>query len=297
MDKEIKLSLIITAKSKEDLKLKQLLSSIDKQDFPKSMYEILVITEGDSESAKAIAIKRSKGKVIGIFASDNELVNPRFLSMAYNSIKEGQSYNCCYPIAYHYDKNDNLLNRYFSLIGCNDVLPLFLLKNDRKSVLGWFVKEGNFPTMGDNGFFIRKNIIMQSDMEYYFHIDNVFDVKEQLKIALLPPWLWHKTGGSIINYFIKRYRYGIQHAFNKHRRWHMVEKQDKKLLFLFILSSLTFIQPIIFSIRGYKKVKDIAWFIHPLICFLTVLTYGVLLIHQRVNQLFQSLYARLGGKN
>src|SRR3990167_2455063 len=76
----LKLSIIIPAKDKNDRKLKELLTSIERQDFPKDELEILVITEGTSESAKAIGIRRARGEVVGILASDNELHDEHFLS-------------------------------------------------------------------------------------------------------------------------------------------------------------------------------------------------------------------------
>ena len=77
----MKLSLVIPAKDKNDPKLADLLKSIEAQDFTKEELEILVITEGTPESAKAIGIRRAKGEVIGILASDNELIVTDFLSV------------------------------------------------------------------------------------------------------------------------------------------------------------------------------------------------------------------------
>ena len=58
----MKLSLIIPCKDKNDPKLQELLKSIEIQDFPKDEMETLIITEGTSESAKAIGIRRAKTK-------------------------------------------------------------------------------------------------------------------------------------------------------------------------------------------------------------------------------------------
>src|SRR3990167_10785541 len=126
----LKLSIIIPAKDKNDRKLKELLDSIDRQDFPKDEMEILVITEGTSESAKAIGIRRAKGEVIGILASDNEIIGRDYLFL----ISEyAGSYGAAYPALYAYFKTDNILNRYFSLIGGNDPLSFYMGKNDRSS--------------------------------------------------------------------------------------------------------------------------------------------------------------------
>ena len=280
-----KLSLIIPCRDTNDPKLRELLRSIDAQDFPKDQMETLIITEGTSESAKAIGIRRAKGSVIGILASDNEIIEKDFLSEHYkNAIYHGAAY----PMKYHYDKRDNILNRYFALIGGNDPLSFYMGKNDKKSYLsfGGFNSNGS---IGDNGYFVRKDLIEKTDLDNYYHVDNAIE-SGALTVAM-PYTIWHKTGGNIFSFFAKRYRYGLQHAFNKNRRWHLVDfskQQDIRRFLWFIFASLTLVHPLYLSIRGYLKIHDIAWFLHPLICLATLFTYGCLTIHLCVRRMFQS---------
>lgn len=65
----MQLSLVIPCKDISDPKLGELLRSIEAQDFPKDELETLIITEGTSESAKAIGIRRAKGEMIGILST------------------------------------------------------------------------------------------------------------------------------------------------------------------------------------------------------------------------------------
>lgn len=285
----MKLSLIIPCKDKNDPKLQELLASIEAQDFPKDEMETLVITDGTSESAKAIGIRRAKGEIIGILASDNELTFIRTLSESYdNAMASGATY----PAWYAYYRSDDVLNRYFALIGGNDPLSYYMEKNDR---FNYFEKlpasrpEGK--AFGDNGFFVRKNLIEKTDLDNYYHVDN------SNEIGFVPYPLdcdiWHKTGGNIFKFFAKRYRYGLQHAFNKNRRWHLVDFKNPRdiwKLLLFCLTTMTIIQPFIISIRGYSKLKDVAWFIHPIACLLTLFTYGLLVLHLGMVRLYQSLF-------
>lgn len=285
----MKLSLIIPVKNVDDRKLKELLKSIEVQNFPREQLEILIITEGTSESAKAIGIRRAKGEVIGILASDNQLTTPIFLSTMYFFAKES---GAAYPEKYSHIEGDNLLNRYFALIGGNDSLAFYMEKNDKWSYSGDLNLPSNNLTHGDNGFFVKRELIINTDLDNYYHIDNANEIG--IKPRPISMDIWHKTGGNIFSFFAKRYRYGLQHAFNKNRRWHLVDFRKPKdiwRLIWFILASLTIIEPLILSARGYLKIKDKAWFLHPVVCVMTVMTYTVLVIHLGLQSLYQSLFA------
>ena len=295
----MKLSLVIPAKDKNDPKLLALIKSIDAQDFPKSEMETLVITEGTSESAKAIGIRKAVGEVIGILASDNELVQSNFLSRHY---KMASMEGCAYPSNYYYAKEDDILNRYFALFGFNDPLAFYMGKADRCpriDEIGPF-EPSKDSTIGDNGFFIQKSLIENTDLDNYYHIDNAIEALGSLKLFVLYGDIWHKTGGNLFHFLKKRYRYGLQHAFNPNRRWHLVDfrkPKDIARLLWFILCSLTLIQPVMLSVRGYAKIRDWAWFLHPVVCFSTCAVYGLLVCHVTLRQLSQSLSARLVGRS
>ena len=289
---ELKLSLVIPCRDRNDPKLAELLKSIEAQDFPKDEMETLVITEGTSESAKAIGIRRAKGEVIGILASDNELMNPLTLSWSFRMANEHGS---SAPAYYYYKKDDDILNRYFSLIGGNDPLSFYMRKNDRWSYIGHHGNESG--SIGDNGFFIKKNLIEKTDIDNYYHVDNALEACGSV-FSSVGTDIWHKTGGNIFKFFAKRYRYGLQHAFNKNRRWHLVEKTPKDIgrLIWFIFVTLTVMEPLYLSIRGFLKIRDVAWFFHWPVCAMTVFTYGVLIIHLFLKRLSQSLFALMAAQ-
>lgn len=284
----MKLSLIIPAKDKNDPKLQELLKSIEAQDFDKKEMEVLVITDGTSESAKAIGIKRAKGEVVGILASDNELVEKDFLTKHYDN---ASFHGAAYPNKYYYSKNDDVLNRYFSLIGGNDVLSFYMRKNDRGSYAG-LARFNMYGSIGDNGYFIQKKLIENTDLDNYYHIDNA--IEADVFTVAMPSTIWHKTGGNIFSFFAKRYRYGLQHAFNKNRRWHLVDFRkptDITRFLWFIVATITVIEPLLLSLRGYMKIQDRAWFLHWPVCMGTLLTYGLLTTHLLSRTLYQSLFA------
>ena len=289
----MKLSLVIPAKSKDDPKLAELLRSIEAQDFLKQEMEVLVITDGTSESAKAIGIRQAKGEVIGILASDNELIGSHFLKLMYDYTLINDS---CYPSSYYHSKSDDILNRYFSLIGGNDPLSFYMKKNDKFPY--YYGTCNPSGSLGDNGFFIKKNLIEHTDLDNYYHIDNAVEAVGQSN-PVLGATIWHKTGGNIFSFFRKRYHYGLQHAFNKNRRWHLVDfRQPKDIarLIWFVIIGLTFVVPLMLSFRGYRKIQDVAWFLHPVVCFLTILTYTLVVIQLALRNLFPSSSAPMAAQ-
>ena len=291
VQERILLSIIIPCLNQNDQKLKELLASIRYQDFPTNQMEVLVISEGTSESAKAIGIRRAKGEVVGILASDNELMQHRFLTHMTECAKEN---GACYPQRYSHIYPDNALNRYFALIGGNDPMCYYMGKNDKASYLNNRLNQRG--SIGDNGFFIRKSLVESTDLDNYYHIDNAIEANVVPSVCDLS--IWHKTGGNIFSFFAKRYRYGLQHAFNPNRRWHLVDFHQPKdivRLLWFIFCSATLVEPFILSLRGYLKIRDRAWFIHPVACLMTLLTYACLVAHLSIRGLIQSLSAPMVG--
>lgn len=287
---KLKLSVIITAKSRDDPKLIALLKSINSQSYPKSKREILVITEGDSESAKAIGLKKAKGDIICILASDNYLNDTNFFTKCIKPLKKDNAIVGSFPIRYHHTKSDNILNRYFALIGCNDPLPLYLGKNDKipyyediqfKDYVTAYMDY--VPTLGDNGFFIWRQILLKADIDHYYHIDVCQDLLGMgyNRYALVNTSIWHRTGGNIVKFFLKRYKYADK--FNTpHRRWRMVEEYEWPLVKDFIISTLCIYEPLMLSIAGYRKVHDIAWFLHWPVCVITIGVYGLWVLKRRL---------------
>ena len=301
------LSCIITAKDRNDKKLQDLLYSVEQQTFRN--FETIIITEGNSETAKAIGLKRAKGQIICILASDNYLHDPRFFEVCLKPF-ENKEIVGSFPLKYWHNREDNILNRYFALFGVNDPIPLYLHKNDRASYYAeeicnypilftyshpeyFIVNLDSVPTLGDNGFFIRKDILMKADIEHYFHIDvcqDVFNLGYKI-YAIVNTSIWHRTGGNIIKFFLKRFRYADK--FSGGRRWKMVTRQDLPRLFWFIFSTLTLIYPLYLSVKGYRIIKDKAWFLHLLICLITIGVYGLWILKKLIrfpNKLPKSIW-------
>ena len=214
-----------------------------------------------------------------MFCADNYIVERDLFSRVAEILKY---FPACYPNKYAYLKGDNSLNRYFSLIGGNDPVCWFIGKNDRNSHVSELTRKsagGYPPSYGCNGFFYRAEAIKATNLDHYYPMDNATEVRGA-KIPIHSQGIWHRTSDNLIKFMMKRYRYARDlYCDRQDRRWKVIDtRADYWRLFLFILSTITVIHPILVSITGFKKIKDKAWFWHFPICLAFIFTYGVLTI-------------------
>ena len=284
-------SCVIPASKKdaESQMLKDLIASIRAQDFPQDQIEILVITEGDSESAKAIGIRRAKGEICAMFCADNYLID----KTAFSQVYKASAFNVSGIYSKHYavNKNDNSLNRYFSLMGNNDPIAFYLNKSDRRPYYEMNSEErfvcmdffNRVPSLGDNGFFFSKKILDKANIDNYYPMDAAEDLRKQgwcFYIRLNMPYIWHRTSDNLISFLIKRYKYARDlYCERTDRRWRMIDTNEDKLkLIWFIISTITIFPCLLVSIRGFTKIKDFAWFYHFPVCLGFLITYTLLAI-------------------
>lgn len=285
-------SAIIPASQKDlkSQKYQDLIDSIKAQDFPQDQIEIITVTEGDSESAKAMGIRQAKGEICVMLCADNLLIGRDNFKLAYYMFGNPEV-SAVYSKSYYYKSDDNSLNRYFSLIGGNDPVCYYLGKNDRSSqVPDLNIKSDYPPSYGCNGFFYRSELIKATNLNNYYPMDNALEVpgKFQPMISLN---LWHRTSENIISFLMKRYKYARDlYSDRTNRRWKMLgEEEDYRRLRGFIVSTLSCLPCLQVSVKGYSKIKDPAWFWHWPVCVGFLVTYTILAIRNlfKHGRLFQ----------
>lgn len=262
-------------------------------------------TKGDSEEARGHAILEAKGRILGFLCTDNDFRDKNFLRVMtwYASLT-----NVCgaYTAQYDHVWYDKALSRYFALLGANDPICWWLKKADRGSYRKSYRTQcidfntnriSRFPSIGDNGFFIKKCVLDKAPISPKTHF--VIDITKDLqKIGYATYYivatqkLWHRTGESWWVYLKKRWQYADNLYFKrlKDRRWVMVEtKRDWAMVVLFTICSITIIPHLIYATLGYRRKQDWAWFIHPWACLLMTALYGLLLMKHLLRQLLSRL--------
>ena len=247
-----------------------------------------------------IAVMTPKTDLIMFFSADNRFQEEDCLE---NMIKpfSDQNITAIETLKYGFYKDDPILSRYFALIGGCDPIAIGLGKADRmphdtnkcrlpgKSLefADYFLVKFNddvskLPTLGANGFIIRRSLLEKVGMNNSLHTDMCVKLIKNgyNQFAFIKnKHIIHYLNLSIMQFIFRRIRWINKYSTNDiKRRYTVFHKRDFLKLIWIIFSYLTTISPLIRSIRGYIKKHDIAWFLNPVICFLYVFSYSVFYI-------------------
>lgn len=255
------------------------------------------------ERGKSIGVEEAKGEYIFLIDDDNQLPGKNWLATLVRAVvKEG----CVGGQAsyFHYDKNDSMVNRYAALFAINDPTVFYLNRRDKLMHIErtWtlpgevvfetekFYKIKFTPetllTIGSQGFLIKKEYLMRASWRpYLYHMDT----NMELVMQGLDTYIMLKTSvihdhSKDVRHFISKLKRNISlfYSENKYRKF----KYDINKAKMFKLGIImgTFIIPFKDSIQGYRKVHDIAWFLHPVISFRVALIYALSTIRNKLNR-------------
>lgn len=247
------------------------------------------------EAGKTVGIEAASGEIIALIDSDNILDGEDWLTKMVRPLENPDIFMSeCY--AFSYRPTDSVVDRYCSLMGMNDPIHLFIGNHDRLCTLtgkwtGLHVEStdrGDYyeavlakeavPTMGANGSLIRKSAIEDVELgDYYFDIDVVYQMvcKGHSRVAMVKKGIIHLYCPDLrtfarkqkrrINDFLHYKRLGLRNYPHQKYFWGYAQ---------FVLGCLLIFPLLIQSIMGYARKRDSAWFIHPIICWLTLAAYG-----------------------
>jgi hypothetical protein len=213
------------------------------------------------------------------------------------------------PLYYTYRRTDGYITRYCALMGMNDPICLFLGNYDRYCLLTkkWTempVEENNrgsyievcflterLPTIGANGFFIRrKELLIYPVKDYLFDIDIIQFLHSKdpgLKIAKVKTGIIHIFSQTISSFISKQNRRFRDYVYYESLglRSYNWQELGKGGILKFILSTLLCIPIFLQTIKGYAIRRDSAWFFHPVACWITLYVYSVLFLRNRFSPL------------
>ncbi len=265
----------------------------------------------NAEYNKGVAVNKAKNDILLMIDHDNILPHKHWIKKMVRPLIEDDTIIGSGVLQFHYDKKMSLVDRYSALFGGSDPVTIFFNKSAHQSYLyksfylkGQLTEEknsyykvrldpGNLPALGGNGSILRRKLLKyaNSKPQYFFHIDIHFDLAKRglVSYAFVKDTIIHLTNTSFIS-FLRRRRYFIEkyHFVDQSKRRYSIydPKKDKVMLVLFIVYSLTLVLPLFDATRGFIKIKDPAWFLHPFMCLSVLLVYGITTIKEGVKNVF-----------
>ncbi|MBI4066631.1 glycosyltransferase family 2 protein [Candidatus Gottesmanbacteria bacterium] len=266
----------------------------------------------NAEYNKSIGVAKARGDILFLLDHDNILPNPTVMRRMVQPFLDDPKVVGVETLRYHYDPRASLLDRYFALFGAGDPVAWYLGKADRLSYLydrwvlfgeatdrgDWIRVEfdpNRVPTLGANGCMVRREILVKhADVRpgHFFHIDVHVDLirKGYNTYGFIKDGILHLTGYNSLWAFLRRRKLFLEQfhlgstgiAARPERRYSVYEQKDKWRLVWFVTVSLAFVVPAIDAWRGYRKVPDVAWFLHPFLCFGLVVLYSYVIIVHRL---------------
>ncbi len=261
-----------------------------------------------AEFNKATGVSHANNEIIAMIDHDNVLPHDLWLQKMIQPFLEHRDVVGVETLRYHYDPQSTLLDRYFALFGAGDPLVWYMGKADRLSYVydtyqssgliqdcgGYYTvrfKPETMPTIGANGFLVRRATLIKYakiSPGLYFDMDVNIDLilKGYDTFAFVKDSILHLTGyGSVWNFlkrrmlFFRQYQRGLDKSSDKPvRRYGILSRKGIFELLLSILICATVVVPLVDSIRGFRKIRDIAWFLHPFLSFSFVLMYSWVII-------------------
>lgn len=268
--------------------------------------EVLYNPLKTGEAGKSVALKIAKNEIVALIDSDNILDRPDWFRQMIAPFKDSEIIGT-EPLYYTYRPTDRFITRYSALMGMNDPLCFYLGNYDRYNYIsnrwtevpveiedfGTYLKvklnsETGIPTIGANGFLIKREFLLKTQWEpYLFDIDSVFELVSMgyNTFAKVKVGIVHIFAGNFKQFVKKQQRRMKDYLFyaRQNMRKYPWQKISKLKLIKFVLFTLLVFPLLIDASRGYLKVKDIAWFFHPIACWATLLVYGSNFFLQKVN--------------
>ncbi|MEM3737525.1 MAG: glycosyltransferase [Candidatus Bathyarchaeia archaeon] len=295
------------------------LESIRNQDYPKEKLEIIIVDGGSTDSTVEIAKIYAVDKIISNPLRTGEAGKAAGLKVAVNdlialidsdNILEGQDWlnkmtapfvdeeiAGTEPLYFTYRRGDGYITRYCALLGMNDPLCLFLANYDRYSLVtgrwtglnveeedrGSYLKirlrEDQIPTMGANGFLVRRELLQDCHVgDYFFDIDVVYELVKRghVNFAKVKLGVVHLFAPSLST-FIRKQRRRIR-DYRHYKRlnlrvypWAAVSK----IKLVKFIAYTTLLVPLIAQIlKGSRRMRDWAWLFHIPACWITLITYA-----------------------
>lgn len=265
-----------------------------------------------AESGKAVGVKKAIGQYIALIDSDNILPTKNWLQVNINILEKNSQIIGTEPIRFTYRHNAGFVERYSALTGVNDPYAYVTGVYDRQNFINFkwtglkldqtekdqyieikLQSNKPIPTIGANGTIFRSNFLKNNlNSDYLFDIDIISyylsNKQKPIYFAKVKQGIIHTFCESSIKKFIRKQNRRItDYFYYQNFRQYNWNQTNKIGIVKFTIYTILIFPSLFDTIRGFIHKPDLAWFFHPLACFITFYLYTINTIKKRLNILSQ----------
>ncbi len=244
------------------------------------------------ERGKSIGLENAKGEYVFLIDDDNRLPDANWLITLVSAVVENDSVGG-QAAYFHYNKKDTAANRYAALYAINDPTVFYLNRRDKLmqtekvwTLPGKVVRETNkyfvvrfhpenLLTVGSQGFLVKRSLLLKTSWKpYLYHMDTNMElvIQGHCNYIMLKRSVIHDHSQNIEHFIGKLKRnIGLFYSENKYRKYTYDISKGKMIYLGLVMGS--FIVPFASAVKGFMQIRDLAWFIHPWICFRVAIIY------------------------
>lgn len=268
----------------------------------------IVIENGthNIERGKSIGLDHAKYDYILLLDADNILPTDDWIKTCAEALLGHPDAVGAEAIWFTYRKNDTLANRYHALFGVYDPVAFYLKKRDRlmQTETAWTLpgkvlinddqlflvqfNPDNLPTVGSQGFLTRKELLLKTNYKpYLFHMDSNLELVKRgydqyLMMKLSITHLTAQTTRDVIGKLRRNMRLFLEQSQIRTYKW---ETGTWRIIIAGI-TMVTVVKPTYDAIRGFIVIPDVAWFLHPVLCFLIPPMYAGMIVASKTRSIF-----------
>ena len=253
------------------------------------------------ERGKSIGLAHASSELVLLLDSDNTLPSPDWLRTAVKALLDHPEVVGAQAAWFTYKRDDPPANRYCSLFGIGDPVAYYVRKQDHLSHLdtNWTLNgtvvtrhpdyflvrftPRTMPTIGSQGFLTRKSLLLRTNWTpSLFHVDSNLELVAAGHdlYAILRREVGHDYVHSVGHLLGKLRRNAELFYGQRGERTHVWSVSPLRLA-LPLLKMTTVVVPLRDAVRGYRLIRDAAWFLHPVLCVYVPLMYAVLYARSR----------------
>ena len=245
----------------------------------------------NEEEGRALGIEAAVHEYVLLLDADNELPDRHWLGRIVAAASLAPQIVSADSLYHQWRREDPPVTRVCALMGGTDPLAIDLGWGDRwaahlgrwtgapvevaesDGVLVVRIDPDRPPSMGSNGFLVRREPLLATEYRPFVHSDVVGDLAAA-------GWSFARVRSGIVHHYAPTVRAYARKARRRAKRSVTGEPAqrrrpplDRRRIAARAAWSLTVVGPAIVAIRGYRAKPDPAWVLYPVLYLITTLSY------------------------